>query len=474
MKLYEKLAGEIEGMVQQGVLLPGERIPSVRQTSQHHRLSLTTVIRAYAQLESRGVIESRPQSGYFVRKRSGEPVVELRASRPSERPSAVDVSALVLSTLRSIRSDEAVALGSPYPDSSMFPWQRITQYSNNIARRYTKWNVLDDLPPGSPQLIRQISRRYLENGYAIDPNEMIITIGATEAINLCLQAVAKPGDAIAVESPTYYAMLHAIERLGMRAVEVATDPTEGIDLDALAKLIDEKQITACMVMPNFQNPLGFQMPDDKKRKLVELLTEKDIPAIENDVYGELYYEASHPSSLKTYDTAGIILHCSSFSKTLTNASRIGWTLAGRYHDRVERLKFLNTLTTPSLPQLAIAEFLKNDGYDYHLRRVRKAYAQQAKIMTASVRRFFPEGTTTSRPAGGYVLWVQMPDSIDAMDLYHAALESRITVAPGHMFAPGFTYSHCIRLNYSWEWSPELDAALQTLGRLATNLCERRR
>ncbi len=474
MKLYEKLAEDIEALVQQGVLLPGERIPSVRQTSQHHRISLTTVIRAYAQLESRGIIESRPQSGYFVRKRTGEPTIELRASRPNPKPSAVDVSALVLSTLRSIRSDEAVALGSPYPDSSLFPWQRITQYSNNIARRYTKWNVLDDLPPGSPQLIRQISRRYLENGYAIDPNEMIITIGATEAINLCLQAVAKPGDTIAVESPTYYAMLHAIERLGMRAVEVATDPVEGIDIDALAKLIDEKEITACMVMPNFQNPLGFQMPDEKKQRLVALLTEKDIPAIENDVYGELYYGTSHPSSLKTYDKAGIILHCSSFSKTLTNASRIGWTLAGRYHDRVERLKFLNTLTTPSLPQLAIAEFLKNDGYDYHLRRVRKAYSQQAKIMSASVRRFFPEGTTTSHPAGGYVLWVQMPDGIDAMDLYHAALASRITIAPGHMFAPGFTYSHCIRLNYSWEWTPELDNALQTLGRLATNLLERGR
>ncbi|SDD76828.1 transcriptional regulator, GntR family [Cupriavidus sp. YR651] len=474
MKLYEKLAEDIEALVQQGVLLPGERIPSVRQTSQHHRISLTTVIRAYAQLESRGIIESRPQSGYFVRARSGESTIELRASRPNPRPSAVDVSALVLSTLRSIRSDEAVALGSPYPDSSLFPWQRITQYSNNIARRYTKWNVLDDLPPGSPQLIRQISRRYLENGYAIDPNEMIITIGATEAINLCLQAVAKPGDTIAVESPTYYAMLHAIERLGMRAVEVATDPVEGIDIDALAKLIDEKKIAACMVMPNFQNPLGFQMPDEKKKRLVELLTEKDIPAIENDVYGELYYGTSHPSSLKTYDKAGIILHCSSFSKTLTNASRIGWTLAGRYHEHVERLKFLNTLTTPSLPQLAIAEFLKNDGYDYHLRRVRKAYSQQAKIMSASVRRFFPEGTSTSHPAGGYVLWVQMPEGIDAMDLYHAALASRITVAPGHMFAPGFTYSHCIRLNYSWEWTAELDTALQTLGRLATNLLERSR
>ncbi|MCY1256920.1 Histidinol-phosphate aminotransferase [compost metagenome] len=474
VKLYEKLAADIEALVQQGVLLPGERIPSVRQTSQHHRMSITTVIRAYVLLESRGIIESRPQSGYFVRARPGEPVFELRPSRPSAKPSAVDVSALVLSTLRSIRSDDAVPLGSPYPDPSLFPWQRINQYANNIARRYAKWTMLDDLPPGSPELIRQISRRYLENGYAIDPNEVIVTIGATEAINLCLQAVARPGDTIAVESPTFYAMLHAIERLGMRAIEVATDPAEGIDIGELARLIDEKGVAACMVMPNFQNPLGFQMPDEKKRALVAMLTEKDIPVIENDVYGELYYGEAHPSSLKAFDKAGIVLHCSSFSKTLTNAYRIGWALPGRYREAVERLKFLNTLTTPAIPQLAIAEFLKNDGYDFHLRRVRKAYAQQASIMAAAVRRFFPDGTTTSRPAGGYVLWVQLPEGIDAMEMYHAALEHRITVAPGHMFAPGATYGNCIRLNYSSEWTPGIESAVQTLGKIAQHLLARSR
>lgn len=317
MTLYEKLAAEIEALVQQGVLLPGEKIPSVRQAAQHHRLSITTVIRAYLLLESRGMLESRPQSGYFVRARPGEPAIDLQPTRPAARPSPVEVSALVLSTLRSIRADDAVPLGSPYPDAKLFPWQRIIQYANAIGKRYESWSLLDDLPPGSPQLIRQITRRYLENGQAVDPNEVIVTIGATEAINLCLQAVAKPGDTIAVESPTYYAMLHAIKRLGMRAVEVATDPVEGIDVQALARLFDERPVAACMVMPNFQNPLGFQMSDERKQALAKLLTERDIPVIENDVYGELYYGDVHPTSLKAYDKAGIVLHCSSFSKTLT-------------------------------------------------------------------------------------------------------------------------------------------------------------
>ena len=222
----------------------------------------------------------------------------------------------------------------------------------------------------------------------IDPNEIVVTVGATEAINLCLQAVGKAGDIVAVESPTFYAMLHAIERMGMRAIEVATHPREGIDLAALETILDQHQIAACMVMPNFQNPLGFQMPDEKKRALVELISKRQVPVIENDVYNELYYGDAHPTSLKSYDTEGLVLHCASFSKSLTSAYRIGWALPGRYRDQVEKLKFLNTLTTPTIPQLAIAEYLEHDGYEHHLRHIRKIYAQQANIMRAAVQRFF--------------------------------------------------------------------------------------
>jgi DNA-binding transcriptional MocR family regulator len=470
VKLYEKLAGDIERLIANGVLLPGERIPSVRQSSQQHKLSITTVLRAYVQLESRGVIESRPQSGYFVRPRAFAPEsmgLGIQPSNPSPVSAEVDVSRLVLSTLRSIGRDEAIPLGSPYPDSSLFPWERVSQYTNAIARRHRAWKVMDDLPPGNPQLIREIARRYLENGLAVDPQEIIVTVGATEAINLCLQAVAKPGDTIAVESPTFYAMLLAVERLGMRVVEIATDPYEGISLEALEKIIAEQPIAACMLMPNFQNPLGFQMSDQRKMALCELLARHDIPAIENGVYNELYFGESHPSSLKSFDRKGLVLHCSSFSKSLSAVHRIGWALTGRYRARVEELKFLNTLTTSSIPQLAIAEYLKNDGFDQHLRRIRKAYAQQASIMAAAVKRFFPAGTKISHPKGGYVLWVELPAAVDSMQLYRRALECQITIGPGKMFSVSHAYKHCIRLNYSYPWSADIEQAIILLGKLVT-------
>lgn len=470
MKLYEKLVDDIEQLIANGVLLPGERIPSVRHSSQQHKLSITTVLRAYVKLESMGAIESRPQSGYFVRQRAvatESTEFGIQPSNPLPVSAEVHVSRLVLSTLRSIGRNEAIPLGSPYPDPSLFPWERVNQYSNVIARRTRAWSVMDDLPPGNEQLIREIARRYMENGMAVDPQEIIVTVGATEAINLCLQAVAKPGDTIAVESPTFYAMLLAVERLGMRVIEISTDPYEGISIESLEKIIAEQPIAACMVMPNFQNPLGFQMSDQRKLQLYELLAKHDIPAIENGVCNELYFGDSHPSSLKSFDRKGLVLHCASFSKSLSAAHRIGWALTGRYRARVEELKFLNTLTTSSIPQLAIAEYLRNDGFDQHLRRIRKAYAQQARIMASAVRRFFPASTKISHPMGGYVLWVELPESVDSMKLYQRALECQITIGPGRMFSVSHAYKHCIRLNYSYPWSAEIEQAIMLLGKLIT-------
>ncbi|WP_061168289.1 aminotransferase-like domain-containing protein [Caballeronia hypogeia] len=467
MKLYEKLADEIEEAVRRGVFAPGEKVASVRQASQQHDVSIKTVLHAYAILESRGILETRPQSGYFVRAQPQALKTEpKRAGRALAVASEVDVSRLVLSTLRSIGAHDAVPFGSPYPDPEPFPWRRINQYANAIARRHSTWNLIDDLPPGNPELIRQIARRYAENGVPVDPQEIVITVGATEAINLSLQAVAKPGDTVAVESPTYYAMLHAIERLGMRAIEVPTHPAEGIDIEALEQIIARRRIAACMVMPNFQNPLGFQMPDERKRALVELLSTHDIPVIENDVYHELYYGEARPSTLKNFDTKGLVLHCASFSKSLTASYRIGWAMPGRYRAQVEKLKFLNTLTTPSVPQVAIADYLRQDGYDRHLRRVRKLYRQQARIMSSMVERFFPAGTRISAPQGGYVLWVELPGRVDSMRLYRAALECGITIGPGYMFSTRNAFSHFIRLNYSYPWTAQSEAALQRLGALA--------
>jgi DNA-binding transcriptional MocR family regulator len=472
--LYKQFADQLAASIREGVLRPGERIASVRIASQQHKVSVTTVVRAYELLESRGIIESQPQSGYFVREQAEAPPSRAQDALPGRSPGLAGIH-------RGRRQPPGAgdpqdhpagrhrAAGLPYPNPALFPSHRLAQYAGRIARHASQSSVFDDLPPGHPDLLRQIARRYLENGLKVDPEEIVVTVGATEAINLCLQAVARPGDTIAVETPTFYAMLHAIERLGMRALEIPTDPQRGLDVGVLEERMKTQPVAACMVMPNFQNPLGFQMPDSEKERLVRLAEQHQMPLIENAVYSELYYGNAHPSSLKNYDRQGLVLHCSSFSKSLTSAYRIGWAMPGRYRAQVEKLKFLNTLATPTAPQRAIAEYLTQGGYERHLRRVRRAFAQQRDMMRHFVLRFFPAGTQVSEPQGGYVLWVELPQGVDAMELYRRSLALGITVAPGRIFAATNRYSHFIRLNYSYAWSKETEQALKLVAKLVEEL-----
>ena len=466
-KLYERLTEDLTRAIKDGVLVAGERMPSIRQTSQARKVSITTVLRAYMQLESRGLIESRPQSGYFVRKPVQQTLpATLSMSQPPDASAEVDVSRVVLATLKTIQRRDAIALGSPFPDQDLFPTRKLYQCLSAVSRRTDLSHIGDGLPPGHPDLIRQIARRHLEAGLTVDPREVVVTAGATEAINLCLQAVARPGDTIAVESPTYYAMLHAIERMGMRAVEVPTHPDEGINLAWLRHTIETHGVTACMVMPNFHNPLGFKMSDARKQELVALAEEYKVPLIENGVYNELYYGDGPVTTLKSFDTRGWVLHCSSFSKSLSSSFRVGWAVAGRYQQAVEKLKFLNTLTTPPLAQLAIARYLENDGFDHHLRALRKTLAQHAAMMGSMVKRFFPDSTRISTPQGGYVLWVELDGQVDTMDLYRKALARGLTVAPGRLFSNSNMYGNFLRLNFSHPCTSECEAAVVALGKMA--------
>lgn len=298
----------------------------------------------------------------------------------------------------------------------------------------------------------------------MSPDDIVTTCGTMEALNLCLRAVAKPGDTIAIESPTFYGILQA--SLGMRALEIPTHPRDGIDLDALEQAIKKNKVKACLLIPNFNNPLGCCMPDNNKKQLVEMLGRREIPLIEDDIYGDIYFGAARPKTAKAFDKEGLVLLCSSFSKTIAPGYRVGWTAPGRFKAQVEHLKSMNTIATATLPQMAVARFLESGGYDRHLRKLRKALATQVQRVTLAVRQYFPEGTRITRPTGGFVLWVELPKSVDSLELYRKALEKKISIAPGPIFSAKQKYQNFIRLSCGQAWSDSLEQALKTLGRLA--------
>ncbi len=467
--LYEQVADRITRLVEGGTLRPGDRVPSVRKLSRQQDVSIATVLQAYRILESQGVIEARPQSGYFVRARLLRLPAEPEMSRPSAAVTKVSLSELVMQVLQATRDPSLVRLGAAIPSPELLPVQQLNRISAAIGRRSPGAGNTYDVPPGHKELRVQIARRNLESGCTLSPDEIVTTCGCQEALNLCLRAVAKPGDTIAIESPTYYGFLQVIESLGMRALEIPTHPRDGVNLEALEMALETHPIKACLFSPTFSNPLGSCMSDADKERLVKLLNAREIPLIEDDIYGDLGFENHRPKTAKAFDRKGLVLLCSSFSKTLAPGYRVGWTAPGRFKTRVEHLKFVSSVATATLPQMAIAEFLASGGYDHHLRKVRRLYAQKIQRMTQAITKYFPENTRITRPAGGHVLWVELPPHIDSVELYRRALTAKISIAPGPIFSVKHKYQNFIRLNCGNLWSETIENALIKLGQIIAGM-----
>jgi DNA-binding transcriptional MocR family regulator len=464
MRLYQELAEQISALIREGTLKAGERVPSVRQLCRDRRVSPATAMRAYELLESRGLVETRPRSGYYVSAQLQAPAPPPRRSRWTTRSTRVDVSELVFEILDSVRDRDVIPLGSAFPSPQLFPWQKLARYLGSSARHMDPWATIESLSPGSVDLRRQIARRYLRFGSKVSADEIVITAGALEALNLSLQVLTRPGDSVAVESPTFYACLQSIEQLGLKAVEIATHPREGVDLGALSQAISKHNIRACWFMTSFQNPLGASLPDDKKRELVELLEKHAIPLIEDDVYAELYF-GERPKPAKAFDSTGSVLSCGSFAKCLAPGYRLGWVAAGRFAKELQRRKITTTLATSIPIQEAIALLLRQDGYDAHLVKLRKALAFQQSAALRSLARHMPAGYRVTQPAGGYFLWLELPSAIDTLEVHRLALEQGISIAPGPIFSPRRELKNCLRINCGHPWTAQVDGAIATLGRI---------
>lgn len=466
MKLYERLAAELAAPIRSGALRPGEKLPSVRQVTANRGVSASTVFQAYYLLEAQGLIRARDRSGYYVSHGARLPPPEADSpSQPDDVAASVDVSDKVFEVLESVMTREVVPFGSAFPSPLLFPMGRLGQALSSSAKHLDPWSTVDDLTPGYADLRRQIALRYLASGVHVHTDEIVITNGALEALNLCLEAVTQPGDAVLIETPTFYAALQSLERLKLEAVEVPTHPREGIQLDAMERAIERHRPKACWLMTTFQNPLGSLMPDEKKRALVDMLARHDIPLIEDDVYSELYFANQRPALAKSFDTTGIVMHCSSFSKSLAPGYRVGWAAPGRYTRAVARRKLTTTLACPIPTQMALAQYLEKGGYDKHLRRLRKVLQEQQTVFAQAIGHYFPTGTRATRPEGGYFLWVEMPGEVDALEIHRQALSHGISVAPGPIFSAQRAFSHCMRLNYGHVWDDRSEAAVATLGRL---------
>lgn len=470
--LYEQVADRLSRAIQAGALRPGDRLPSVRQLSARENVSISTVLQAYVQLESAGLIEARPQSGHYVRIRRS-PAAEPQVTRPPERCAAVNVASLVARIYRAAQDPRIVQLGAATVDPVLLPGRRLHRELVHAARRHPAEALAYDMPPGLPALRQQIARRSVDWGCSLAPDDFIVTCGASEALNLCLRAVSRPGDTVAVESPAYYGVLQNIESLGLRALEIPTHPRTGMDLDALAAALERQKIAAVMAVANFSNPVGSCMPDESKERLVQLLARHQLPLIEDDIYGDLHFGPARPRPVRSFDKEGWVLLCGSFSKTLAPGYRVGWVAPARFREEIELLKFSNTVATATLPQMAIARFLQSGGYDRHLRALRRNLQAQLSQMQSAVADHFPAGTRLTRPEGGALLWVELPRKVNSLELHARALEAGVSIAPGPLFsARQQRYANFVRLNCGHPFTDRIAQAVATVGNLARALAAR--
>ena len=466
--LYVQIAQTLSQQVACGALRPGDRVPSLRQLSQQQRVSVTTALQAYMWLENRGYLEARPQSGFYVRMPFAKLIPEPQFEANKGNPIAVGGNAVLAEVIEASNDARNIPFGHGCASPELFPNRKLNLILRHVVRQKPLHSARYDFPPGLESLRRQIARLSLDMGCEFSPGEIVVTSGALDAINLSLRAVAKSGDVIAVESPTYFGILESAAALNMKVLEIPTHPQGGMDLDELERAIRKHHVKACVVMTNCHNPLGYVLPDQYKRALAELTGRWGVPVIEDDMYGDLAFEGPRPYPVKAFDRKGLVLLCTSFSKVLSPGYRVGWVAAGRFRREVERLKLLTSVAVPSLPQLVIAEFLQSGGYARHIKRLRSTLAGQVEFVRQALAKYFPKGTRISRPAGGHMLWVELSPRINALKLYRAALEEHISILPGTIFSATGQYKNHVRLNCGVTWSDVHDRALLTLGRL----CER--
>jgi DNA-binding transcriptional MocR family regulator len=463
--LYQQVADRIEQLIRQESLKTGDKLLSVRMLSKEQGISMSTAFQAYAQLEARGLIEARPKSGYYVRLHPKKLPLP-RVTKPEPVEQEISLSEMIMSVFKDLASEEVIQFSVGAPSLELLPAAKLNK-SVLHALRESKFHGLNyEHIQGNPALRHQVAKLAFNWSGNITSEEVVITAGCMEAIVMCLRAVTKPGDTVAVESPTYFGILQALESLGLKALEIPTCPEWGPELNFLEDALQQFSIAACVFVPNFNNPLGSCMPDEHKRQLVQMLAKHSVPLIEDDIYGEMYFGEHRPKTCKTYDTEGWVMQCGSFSKSLAPGYRVGWALPGKWTKQVVHNKLITSVSGTTLTQAAIAHFLENGRYELHLKRLRKALHVQCLRYLQAIHTHFPPDIHITRPEGGFVLWIELPERVNAFELYQRARQRGISFAPGQIFSTqGKSYGNCMRISFGRPFDAEMERGIEILGKL---------
>lgn len=467
---YMQVGKHVLDLIEAGVLKPGDRIPSLRSMSTRMRVSISTVSMAYVDLEGRGVVEARPRSGFFVRTGFHRlpPLPAVGPPTPLE-PRQVNRRELIGTVKELIGRRDFLSFSVSCPDVSLLPAKELGRVMISVVRGDPARIMHYEPICGNPELRRQIAFRCIDAGVTVRPDEIIITAGTMEATSIAVRCITHPGDVVLIQSPAYYCFLELIDTLGLRVIELPSDPETGVSPRDIAEAVSQYDVKACVLNSNFNNPDGSVIPDAVKEEIVKLLARKSIPLIEDDITGDLYFGPNRPQVCKKYDRDGMVALCSSYSKTIAPGYRVGWLIPGRFYEKARVLKADTNVCTASPSQVVIGEFLRTGRYERHLKRLRSAIARHMETLQLAVCRYFPPGTRITRPTGGLLLWIELPERVDSRDFFFQAHAQGIGIVPGLICSTSDRFRHFIRLTCSGVWNKEIEKGIETLGRLAARL-----
>jgi len=464
MTQYERVAKAIREQIESGVLKDGERLPGIRKLALSYSVSVSTIQEALHRLESQKLLEVFNRSGHYVKHSGKKSSRKLIEETSKLKPMPIESRELAIHLLSTSLSDDIYQLGTTIPHTQFLPTKAINLAIKNVSREQPDHSDHYIFAPGYLPLREQITLRMLEAGCKSYADEIVITNGCQSAIHIALTAICKTGDTVAVESPTFYGLLQILESKGLQVIEIPTDQKLGIDLGALELALQQWPVKACVVLPNFSNPLGFCMPDARKKALAKLMKQYEVPLIENDIHGDLCFNQRRPKAIKSFDQDNVI-YCSSFSKVISPGFRIGWIHAPQLQEQMTYLQVMHSLAAASLPQKALTHFLSKQGYGKHLRQVRAKYQKQVRYVSDVITAHFPVETKISQPEGGFVIWVELPKQVCALQLYEAAIQQGISIGAGPLFSANKRFENCIRLNCALPINEKLRTSLLILSQL---------
>lgn len=453
----KKLANSLKLLIENGTWKANEKLPSLRQQAELSGFSLITVMNAYQELEAQGLIYSKEKSGYFVVAK--QPSNDEQNQNVTLNPK-IEINSTVFQYLKSIQSDDIIPFGIAFPNSQLLYSPKLIQTLGQLARHRLSYEQTPSLPPGNFALRQLIAQRYCMQGIQTDPSDIVITSGGLDALNLSLQAMTQAGDYILLQQTIFYGAWQAVERLGLKVITIPEHPEHGIDLNAFEQAIQKYPIKVCLLMLNCHNPIGFTVSDDIKFQLAKLLHQYEIHLIEDDVYEELYFEHKKPLSMKYFDQQNMVLHCSSFSKTLGAGFRIGWVYAGKFSEHIQHIQLMSTLSVNSFIQNALVEYLSHRHYEKHLKNLRSSLERNKKQFYAYLTAHLPAVCKISYYPSGYFLWIELPEYVDSVDIYQMLLALNISIAPSILFNANFApKNNFLRINCSFELNDQIESAL---------------